>query len=91
MVNPGGTGIPNFPISAKLAPLPPNKFFGFLMFLIFLLLKLKVKLLKKYLCLFKIALNKLSQQNTRDKKIFLQLKIVKGLFMILKFVDLLKL
>ena len=32
MVNPGGTGKPNLPISPRLAPLPPKIFFYFLIF-----------------------------------------------------------
>ena len=61
MVKPGGTGMPNLPISAKFAPFPPNNFFGFLIFLIFLLLKLKVKFFKKISIVVKIAHNNLTR------------------------------
>ena len=45
IVNPGGTGRPNFPISARFAPFPPKKFFGCLILLKSFNLKFKTNLL----------------------------------------------
>ena len=45
IVNPGGTGKPNYPISDRFAPFPPKNFFGYLSFLEFFNLKLKTNLL----------------------------------------------
>ena len=42
--NPGGTGSPILPISARLAPFPPKKFFGFFIFFESLDLKFKINL-----------------------------------------------
>ena len=44
IVNPGGTGSPILPISDKLAPLPPKKFLGFLIFFESLDVKFKINL-----------------------------------------------